>query len=507
MKQNMKTLIDALKGSKRIYIQVNLFIIVILAASCESALDIDADNNISGDVFANEENIKSALVGAYFNLGGIYDGVEGGELFGGDFMLIPMLFVAQNVSEVLWDRSEGPQYTDFIDNEVINTNLRIESSWRRAYEVINLLNNVIKNIDNVTTERDRIEGEALAMRGILYFEMIRLWGAEYDAATLNNTSIPLITEPFEEVSDIQTPTLATINAIYTKVEEDLSAAAALLQPLGKNGVNISYYTCQAYLMRHAMHKGDYAAAETFANEILDQGQASSVFSLTSSPLDAFNNFSNSTEDIFAIQQTQTNNAGDITTGSGITNFTSSLAGKGIGALRLQGGSFTNLSTLINRPKFTPDDIRGIRDLTMDNENYTPESVTTAFYTHITSSNTFSPSKFMSADRVIPVVRLAEIYLARAEAIYEQAPSISDEAIADLNEIRTRSNISALQSSDFVSADALLDSIKIEKKREFLYEGLIFHDLKRWNDGIGNPAVPATDPKFILPIPQSETDTW
>jgi starch-binding outer membrane protein, SusD/RagB family len=116
---------------------------------------------------------------------------------------------------------------------------------------------------------------------------------------------------------------------------------------------------------------------------------------------------------------------------------------------------------------------------------------------------------MSADRVIPVIRLAEVYLARAEAIAVQDNAVTQPALDDLNEIRTRAGIPALNIADFAvnGLPALMDSIKLEKKREFLYEGLIFHDLKRWKDGIGNPAVVATDSKFILPIPQAETDTW
>ncbi|MFY0600795.1 MAG: RagB/SusD family nutrient uptake outer membrane protein [Cyclobacteriaceae bacterium] len=503
MKANMNLLHKILGYGNSLYILAALFLMILLGTSCDSLLDVDADGNISGDVYESEANIKSALSGAYYSLGGIYDGVDGGELFGGDFMLIPALFVAQNGSEVSWDRSNAPLYSDFIDNSVVNTNVRIESNWRRSYEVINLLNNVIKNIDNVTTEKDKIQGEALAMRAMLYFEMVRLWGPEYDASTTSTTTIPLLTEPIEEVEDITTPTLATVSAIYDRVETDLTQASTLLQPLGKNGTNISYYTCQAYLMRLAMHKGLYDDAESFADNIL----GANAFQLVNTPVEAFNNANNSTEDIFAIQQTISDNTGDITSGTGLTNNYASLNGVGIGAFRVLGGGLvTKATSLQNGPQFSNADLRGMRDRD-SNTQYTAADVNAAFYRHITSTSLFSPSKFMASDRVIPAIRLAEIYLARAEAIYQQNPSIDADAIADLNEIRTRANLVALQASDFGTADALMDSIKLEKKREFLYEGLIFHDLKRWDDGIGNPSTPATDAKFILPIPQAETDTW
>ncbi|MFT6865705.1 MAG: hypothetical protein ACJA08_000530 [Cyclobacteriaceae bacterium] len=483
---------------------IGIFIItLIFGASCDSLLDVEADGNISGDVFKSEANITAALYGAYYSLGGIYDGSDGGELFGGDFMLIPSLFVAQNASEVSWDKANAPLYSDFIDNNVINTNVRIESNWRRSYEVQNLLNNILKNIDNVTTNKNKIQGEALAMRGMLYFEMIRLWGAEYDISTINQSAIPLLTEPITEVDQIKTPALATVGAFYTQIETDLNQASVLLQPLGTNGTNISYYTCQAYLMRIAMHKDQYDIAETHADNILDAG----IFELAATPVDAFNNFVNSSEDIFAIQQTISSNTGDVTSGTGLTNYYASLNGVGIGAFRVLSGSLTTKqASLRNGPRFSAVDLRGMRDLDSD-INYTSEDVSEAFYRHITSTSLYSPSKFMSADRVIPVIRLAEIYLARAESIYQQTNTADADAIADLNMVRTRANLPAVLVSDFNDPAALLDSIKLEKKREFLYEGLVFHDLKRWNDDIGNPATPATDPKFILPIPQAETDTW
>ncbi|MEP0366463.1 MAG: RagB/SusD family nutrient uptake outer membrane protein [Cyclobacteriaceae bacterium] len=474
-------------------------------ASCDDLLNANADGNISGDVYKSEANIKAALNGAYYSLGGIYDGIDGGELFGGDFMLIPALFVAQNGSELVWDRARAPLYSDFVDNNVVATNVRIESNWRRAYEVINLLNNIIKNIDNVTSEKDRVYGEALAMRGILYFEMVRFWGAEYETGTVSSPSIPLLTEPIEEVNQIVTPTLATVGAVYTQVEADLNQASTLLESLGTNGTSLSYYACQAYLMRAAMHKGQYADAEDYADNIL----TSSSYGLANTPMDAFNNTSNSSEDIFAIQQTVSNNTGDITSGTGLTNYYASLNGVGVGAFRVLGGGLTTKSeSLVNGARFSPVDLRGMRDSETTTSSQASD-IDAPFYKHITSTSLYSPAKFLASDRVVPVVRLAEIYLARAESIYEQSQTIDADAIADLNEIRTRAALPALQVGDFASPQALMDSIKLEKKREFLYEGLVFHDLKRWNDEIGNstPESFGQDEKFILPIPQAEVDTW
>lgn len=472
--------------------------------SCDSMLEIDASKNISGDIYNSSENIQAALYAAYYNLGGIYDGGDGGEIFGGDFFIIPTLLVAQNRSEISLDATDAGSYLDFIDKSIIKTNQRVQANWRRCYETINLLNNILLNIENVTSEKDRIEGEALGMRALLYFEMVRLWGTEYDASSINSVALPLILKPINDVSEIQTPELATIQAIYDQSEIDLKNACSLLKSFGKNGTNISFYTCQAYLMRLYMHKQEYELAKFAADSILD-----GTFKLADSPLEAFNNRENSSEDIFAIQQTITDNSGDINSATGITYLTSSLPGYGLGIVRLNQGLFLQDTLLLNRPNFEENDLRGIFDNNLENEFYTLDSISTMFFRNLLGSSSFSTSKFLNSDRVMPVIRLAEIYLARAECIYQITQNVTQESLDDYNKTRLRAGLVALNTSDFNDPLIFFESLKLEKKREFLYEGLIFHDLKRWGDDIGSYSsrTPATDPKFILPIPQSETDTW
>src|SRR5690606_20818483 len=73
-----------------------------------------------------------------------------------------------------------------------------------------------------------------------------------------------------------------------------------------------------------------------------------------------------------------------------------------------------------------------------------------------------------------VLRLAELYLIRAEAKV-QLGEIQD-GLIDLNKIRTRSGLPEINSG---SKEAILDSILLERKREFFAEwGHRWLDLKR-----------------------------
>lgn len=473
---------------------------LMVSQSCNSLLEVEPSNNLSGDVFADQEDIQNALTGAYFNLGGINDGIDGGELFGGDFILIPTLLMVENTLEMNWDDVNGASYTDFFDKNIQAVNARVESNWRRAYEVINTLNSILMSIDNVTdpNAKSRIQGEALAMRGILYFEMVRLWGYEYELGeTSDSLAIPLMRGPVEEPGAFPTDSVKTVGEIYDQVQSDLENASDLLMSFGTNGTRLSYYACQAYLMRKALHETNYPLAIVHAENIIGDN----AYSLTSSPLGAFNNETNSVEDIFAIQQTQANNAGNISNGTGITNFYSSLSGQGLGALRI-GQIYLNdqLEIFDFSPEFDSTDLRwGIDSLT---SNSTASDITSGFYVNILNTTQLSPSKYAAADRVIPVIRYAEVLLARAEALAVQSPvTVDATALADYNAIRTRAGLTALDASDFGLGLELYDSILVEKRREFFYEGHLLHDMRR----IADDDSPLKEANLILPIPQSELD--
>jgi hypothetical protein len=87
--------------------------------------------------------------------------------------------------------------------------------------------------------------------------------------------------------------------------------------------------------------------------------------------------------------------------------------------------------------------------------------------------------------------------------------VTQEAVDDLNMIRSRAGISTVNVADFATPDAFFDSLALERTRELLYEGQLLHDLKRWGGYIGSNFDPKDpwDDEYILPIPQSEQDTW
>ena len=71
---------------KNIY-KYTFTVFMLLVSGCSEVLDIETDGTISGDVLTNDDTIEKSLIGAYYSLGGITDGIDGGELLGGDFIV------------------------------------------------------------------------------------------------------------------------------------------------------------------------------------------------------------------------------------------------------------------------------------------------------------------------------------------------------------------------------------------------------------------------------------
>lgn len=489
----------ALKTTHKMRQSIAFLLLCTALISCNDILEIDAENSLSGDLLVDQESIENALNGAYYNLFGINDGSDGGELLGGDFKLIATLLTRQVNLEVSWDETNAPGYEDFVRKSVLETNIRVETNWRRGYETINIVNDIIDNLDNITdnTARTRIEGEAMAIRGMLYFEMVRLWGPQYQGSA-NDPAIPLIIQPIRSVDDIGTPTKATVGAIYTQIQTDLNTASTNLQSLGTNNNRISYFACQAYLAKVAMQQNDYSAAEGFLNTVIG-----GPFSLANRPFEAFANASPSNEDVFVVQQTAASNTGVNT--SGLHAYFNSINEFG-STFRIQPSSL-NSTFLANNPMYSDADFRG----NIDTNAPLIAGVDSLYYVDLVNTNTISSAKFLRNTDVIPLVRLAEMHLSRAEAILEQnftGDPIDATALADVNAIRTRAGLPALL--DTLTAFEFYDSLIVERNRELIYEGVIFHDLKRQaanglSTVITNQNLDPLDDRFILPIPQSECD--
>ena len=118
---------------------------------------------------------------------------------------------------------------------------------------------------------------------------------------------------------------------------------------------------------------------------------------------------------------------------------------------------------------------------------------------ILNSGGINTSKWGDYYANIPLIRLAEMYLIRAEANFEKGgaqigPNTPTE---DINLIRARSL------APVYTGTVTQEQIRNERYFELCWEGHRLHDLKRWHSDIGS--LPYDAGNLILPIPFREME--
>ena len=107
------------------------------------------------------------------------------------------------------------------------------------------------------------------------------------------------------------------------------------------------------------------------------------------------------------------------------------------------------------------------------------------------------------DKNVIVLRLAEMYLTRAEANAHLAAGTIKDIQDDLNEVRNRAG---LDNTDAATKDDLLMAIEKERRLEFAFEGHRWFDLVR--TGRATAVLPNVKKNYqlLFPIPLSEINT-
>jgi len=445
-----------------------------LIFSCSEKLDLKPYQSIDASrALTSPENIKAALIGAYLQ-------ARSSSLFGSQFNEFSELYAATTDMNFI---GTYVQPREFIRKQASVTNSFVESTWIEAYELINICNTLLDgetlDIMDAGADRDRIEGEARFLRGWVIFEMTRFFGLPYQPAG-NNTQpgVPIVLTPTKDVADAIKVPRNSVEECYAQAIADLTDAKNLL-PSG-NTVYATTYAASAVLARIYLQQGNYPAAATEANRVIEDGG----FSLTGHPLECFNIKSESPEVIFALQNNVASNT------SWLTVMYASLNGMGRGDYDIQESFLT---------KFEPTDLRGM--LQDDTEpSYTIADINKMYYIGvgtILNSGGINTSKWGDYYANIPLIRLAEMYLIRAEANFEKGAPFTgpNTPTQDVNIVRARSLASEY------TGPVTQDEIRNERYLELCWEGHRLHDLKRWNIDVGSYSYNAGN--LILPIPFRE----
>lgn len=420
---------------------------ILLFTNCSSFLDVDPRSSISGDGIIKDETSANAAIS------GVYDALR--SYYSVNYQSIAYL----SGDNVQWTGSQS-QVQEFINHRVNPENGTIASSWNGIYTTINRANNVINAIANddaaeiPATVKDKVLGQAYAIRGLAYFDLARVWGG-----------VPLITEPTAKVGDNIGIARSTVDQTYQQVINDLNLAEDLL-PNTTDRFAFTKKTVWALKARYHLYKKNWAEARDYAKLLIED---QSNYELISPYYSFFkNDVTGTKESVFELFYSTNEPNPHRAQWQPQTN----------GGTR-QWAPADPLIGLLTNPGTA-----GARSVLIakDNQN--------RWYGDLYYRSTGADPTY--------VIRIAELYLIRAEAYAEL--NEYNLAVEDLNRVRKRA---LLETRPFTTSKSdLLLWIENERRLEFAFEAHRWFDLVR--TGRAQQVLGISESfRLLLPIPYSQ----
>jgi len=426
------------------------------------------------------DGLNSATTGAYSLL-------CGSTWYGEDFIVVADL---KGGNAKIGPISSGRYFNEYFWINSAATTLNL---WTNAYSTIARANNVINTIENGFTQTgveqedlDQLLGENLFLRALAHWDLVRLYAQPYSAGT-ENLGVPVVL-----VTENGYPARNTVGEVYTQVVSDLEDAIDLLadeSPRGTDGAWATSWSAKALLAKVYLYMENFTVAAQYATDVIDNGPFAMF---TAADYTVWNNGGYwgsgdaGAEIIFQVDGSEGNSA------HGYWDAISYIVSP-------DGyGDVATSNDLINL--YEPADVRAL--LFRNTVDY-PGAFWTLKYPGRLGK--VPPREFN-----VPVLRLSEMYLIRAEAVLN---GVSGNALADYNTIRTNRGLAA-------AAGVTLQDIYDERRRELCFEGNQLFDLARTQrsldrtdyDGASNEDIPfiqggtaLENYLWAMPIPLGEVD--
>lgn len=467
-----------------------------LFASCDSWLEVKPYDQIAeGELQKSEEGYQKMLNGIYIDLNS--------DALYGQTLSVEMIEVMGGAYTIGSDNSVWGNYKD-LSSYQYNTEYwrdRLDQTWNKAYALILNCNKILETIDgnkNLFTDGSYyiIKGEALALRAMLHFDMLRLFGPVYSKDS-DKKAIPYYTKQTNSPEPILTAQ-EVMEKITTDYEDALNYLAN--DPVKTEGtmmsstedgssnflryraLRLNYYAVEALMARAYLYMGNKTEAFKYATDVIKTADQN-IFPFVDknlvigSPADPDRIFSS--EVLFALTNTSR--------GTIHKNFFD--------------------------PSRLPNYVFRMDDSMMSNLVYGGAATTGGYQDDYryracwmaTGSNRyFYKYSDMVANgsiqnTMIPMVRLGEMFLIAAES---QSGDLKA-GVKYVNALRRNRGVASLTT-------LTPDLLKYEYIRELYGEGQLFYLYKRLNSDIITSATSSKNPKasdliFVVPLPDTETE--
>lgn len=384
------------------------------------------------------------------------------DLMGHDYVMVVNAWSGQNY-----------RYTGRVENSRSTAQV-----WNFYYTVIRDANLILATTPADIESQDLLytRGRLLALRGLSYFNLIRLYAD-------GEKGIPLRTLEQDEDGRVAT------SVIVAQVKQDLEEAYDLLSGFSRaNKTQIDQNVVAGILARYYLEYGDYAQAATMARQAYNSAAADTEATL----LDGFDEIS-SPSWIW---------------GADITALTSSIYASFFSQVGTLNPGYAGLLGHYKAIDKSLYDELSDTDIRKQNWFAEPGNGEYPDYTNFK----FIDATFFEGDYVF--MRSAEMLLIEAEANALSGNNAGAQAVL--------SEFMSVRDPQYTTADntngSVLDMIRTQRGVELWGEGFSFYDMKRWNQGLerdypgsnhpvfGKFNYPANSPKFQLQIPLVELNS-
>ncbi|TKC02012.1 RagB/SusD family nutrient uptake outer membrane protein [Pedobacter cryotolerans] len=514
-----------MKKIKDFYIKSIAVLLVVLSVSCKKTLETLPQDTIDASV------ALTTTAGVRASLANIYSTMKGESFYGNRFI---------GLGDALADNGQATNKSGRYINEVRNISGAHFNHWSGAYIAINRVNIVLEALPGIgdasDAQKTAWEGELKFLRALYHFDLVRTYAYIPGAAvaSVDKGGVPLILKATTTAGDalnIVAPR-ATREAVYAAIYADLDEATVKAPALGAGANAKAFATKEAALAlysRVALYNKDFAKVVSVSNTLITS--RGSTLLNPSNYVAGFSTKENP-ESLFEITYGIESESLGVNV-SLQTLFTT---------LKARAASPKNDQVETNaEPKYPTSETAGFGDLVPTNDLLTALGITApgnglftlaanAGATMITSrsndirnrlfevgsvrrGNVFvectkflGRNGFVNTDNV-PVLRIAEAYLNRAEAYAEPGAQQNVVlALADVNTIRVARGLTPAVG---LTGTALMDEIMLQRRLEFAFEGHRFFDFKRKALNIPKPTTGTTvnfDSFVILPgIPVADID--
>lgn len=425
----------------------------------------------------------------------IYDGLQSTQTYGKAYYY---LMEVRSDNTDIWDRGALAGVASQVDFFTeVTTNPFISDGYAGAYVIITRANAVLDQIDASSipdASKKQYKGEALFLRALSYFNLVRLYGP-----------VPLVTK-METTSQALNHKRNATAEVYTQIENDLQAAVTLLPGSYTNAGDYGRATAgsaSGLLGKVLVTQKKWATALTALKNVGNGYSLVNEYADLYKPANVVN-----PEILFAVRFKKGLNPSE-----GNNYFADMVPVSFYYNGVLYGGSNNNRPTHDLVAAYEAGDKRlGVSLDTIYNN-----SATNVVKGNYIKKYLDVPGATNDGGSNFPVLRYADILLLQAEALNEQAYSAATgagTAFGFLNAVRKRAGLPEKTVAELPDQASFRNAVFRERRTELAFENDRWFDLARSTNGVAvlqahlkqeyNLATPVLNAdRLLFPIPQRE----